>query len=521
MKHDQGRESTKLASFGLRESSLFVVAALALSTVLIAPSVQAPLVSDDYSLTVEARTLVWGEGFDSLYRPLRNVTLRWIGSAWPVAHPVPYRVLMGIFFAALLWQFALLVYRVEGNRTAGWFALLLAAFYPRMQEPLYWFAVLQDLCVLAFGLAAIHFFLIHRERGGWAWMAASCLAITLALGFKETAAVLLPVLILADLRFSARRGEDPWRWKYYLPLCAVIILYVGVVFLDLRHDRGAGSLQRGVHGLRSLEGIGSNLVRSFLAIFWPWAPLASMWEMLTPLNVAASFGSAGLTCLALGGRRLTGMVAMTLGMGCALAPTVLFGPYVTDRYVLSAALLVLWVLSTGAARLFDSATLSYRYLVPALVLVYVWAGLDSLRTSQAVWKAAGGEADRVRRETEEVIRRTNRPATVWAVRIPAYWNGTRVPVLGNGLRGILLYNGLSEDSVVIENFDIAGQDGVQEFWSKLVNCPSAEASSARSGDALVLDLGARPVASKEAACAVPLAENFELVQPKAFLRRTP
>ncbi len=484
-----------------------------------ASSLDAPLLSDDYSLLIETRTLVWGEGFDHLYRPLRNSSLRWLATVWPVADAAPYRILGAAFSTMFLWQFALLVWRVEKSSTAGYIALVLLGFYPRMGELFYWFSVLQDLCVLTLGLASIHFFLLHRERGGWKWMAGSCLAISIALGFKETAIILLPLLVLVDLRFSWRRGDYPWHWKRYLPLCTIALFYLAVVFLDLRHDSGTGSLQRGAHGLRSLAGIGSNLVRSLVAIFWPWAPLSSVWEMMTPLNLAASLTGVTLTWLSLGASRLPAGVAAAMGMASALAPTVLFGPYVTDRYVLSAALIPLWILATGAARLIESVSLGRRALGCALLLPYSLGGFLSLRADQAVWLTAGLEADRIRKESYPFVQHGPQVQKVWGIRIPARTHGEiRKPILGNGFRGILLYNGLSPESVVIENFDTASQPGIQEFWRGIAACPPA--IQTRSDKDLFLDLSAQHVASKDAACAMPLAEAFAHTQPEAFLRRT-
>jgi hypothetical protein len=502
----------------------FAALSLLLTLLFLAPSFSAPLVSDDYSLTVESRTLAWGQSFDSLYRPLRNIAMRAAAGVWPVTNPLPYRVLLSVTVFFFFFLFPLLIWRVEGDWRTALVGLILAAFYPRMQELYYWFSVWQDLCVLCLGLAAIHFFLLYRDRERFVWLLLSCFSVVLALGFKETAATLLPLLVLIDIRRSWLRGEALWRWRAYVPLGAVTLAYLAIVFLNLRQDAGTGSLQRGTHGLRSPAGVGSNVARSLLAVFWPWFQQSSVWIVLNPVNCLGALGTASLTffCLPRSGPRFggwRGVLLLAIAIAVGLAPTVLFGPHVTDRYIITAALAVFWVLAIGMGSAWASPGKPLRLVATVLLAAYCSAGYWSLRQSGEQWFEAGRRVDAARQQTASYVAAQPQPPVVYGIRIPAVHGDGRHFVLANGFIGILLANGLSMKAAVVENFGGEGPVAARDFWRLIEACPDVPPNPGASTP-LIFDLGVSPARAKDPTCALPILSRYENMHPELFLKRT-
>lgn len=216
-----------------------VVACLA-ALVVYWPALNSPPFGDDYIYFRAARDLSWGDYARAAFvphsqsnelllsgqfwRPLYFLSFR---ALWPLFHAniLPYHLLLlGIHFAtiALTW---LLARRLLHSDIAAGISALVVAVHPAGVDSVAWVSSLNS-AALPLMLAAWLVFIAATETGtrrvDWRLVARSVALAALALGFRETAIAIVPIIAAWYLCGPARdRLRD---WHAYLPLVPLLAL---------------------------------------------------------------------------------------------------------------------------------------------------------------------------------------------------------------------------------------------------------------------------------------------------------
>jgi len=290
------------------------------------------------------------------YRPLFLVWLRLncalfgLQAAWWHAASLALHLLVvWLVYRAALRLLELMAYEEATRRTTAALAALIFALHPVHVEAVAWISASSELLLTIFFLLAFTAYADSRlQAGHWRGMAASLAFFGLALLAKESALMLVPVLVGCELLVRHTQNRDSnWRWSLVRasaaigPWVAVALVYLAVRRSVLGEFGHTQVLLGNDVVLKTLPGLCWFYTRHLL---WPY-PLAILYDvfyvdsvhsrqfvipLLAMLPVAAAIWAA---CR---GSRAAQMA--TLWMGVTLLPVLdvsllRFNALAQDRYL--------------------------------------------------------------------------------------------------------------------------------------------------------------------------------------------
>jgi hypothetical protein len=210
---------------------LAVLAALAVLAYL--PALRLPFIADDYIQIALARLYGPSSGWralaaDALYRcRATSLVMTYWTERFFALNPLAYNWSSLILHILNTW----LVFALGAWRRIGWrISAVAAAFfavYEGHQEAVVWYSALPELLVFFFSLAALLLWILHLERKGLPYHVASLACFMLALGSKESAVVVVGLLLLTVLV-----ERDDWRRRLLeiAPYAALSLVYAYLIF---------------------------------------------------------------------------------------------------------------------------------------------------------------------------------------------------------------------------------------------------------------------------------------------------
>ena len=193
----------------LRHWRALLVLAL-LAVLAYAPMLNLPLLEDDYPNLWQAQQL--GAPADAvalLHNPvfrLRATSFWTMFLLWHIARlgPLLYHLTSLLLHIANTWLLYAICLAWRRMEPAAIWAAAFFAVAEGHQEAVIWFSAINELLQFLFGMAALWCWLRFSRRGNWAVWIAGLASFCLALLSKESAVVLLPLLLLAS-------GVKDWR----------------------------------------------------------------------------------------------------------------------------------------------------------------------------------------------------------------------------------------------------------------------------------------------------------------------
>ena len=212
----------------LRLSFLALAALLAY-----APSLDIPLIADDYPNLAQARSYGSPSGLPVLLRDaqfrLRSTSYWAMWILWQAGrvNPVVYHAASLLLHIANVWLLYLVAMAWPRMRAAAFWAALLFAVHEGHQEAVMWFSAINELLVFFFGMASLLCWLRSGVgKGRWRLELAGTVLFALALLSKESAVVLLPLFLLTAPGVATQRVTATWR---LLPRVALVLLALGSI----------------------------------------------------------------------------------------------------------------------------------------------------------------------------------------------------------------------------------------------------------------------------------------------------
>jgi hypothetical protein len=176
------------------------------------PSLSIPLIEDDYPNLWESHT--YGPAAAALpillHSPVFRLRATSYWTMWPLwrlFHTTswPYHLFSLLLHVVNVWLAYAIACLWPRMRPAAFWAAAFFAVAEGHQEAVMWFSAINELYMFLFGAASLALWLLACRPGSrWYWQAASALLFALALLSKESAAVWLPLFLLA-----APRGWRP------------------------------------------------------------------------------------------------------------------------------------------------------------------------------------------------------------------------------------------------------------------------------------------------------------------------
>lgn len=206
-----------------------------------APALAAPFVYDDFDSIVDNAFIRHPANIRLLFSPddyfagARKPRYRPVSAALYFAgyglwglNPLGQRLIKIVLHQGNAWLVYLLVGRLLRARRAGLVAALIFALHPVQTEAVDCIAFNDDLLATGFLLASLHLIRRALERASPAALGVGLLAYLAALLSKETALVLLPLLLLQEFCFPPRYS---WRRGFvHAALLSVTLLYLFLRF---------------------------------------------------------------------------------------------------------------------------------------------------------------------------------------------------------------------------------------------------------------------------------------------------
>lgn len=452
---------------------------LLLSALLIPllPSWNLGFVSDDYGHLVEAARLPITSSTDALHRPLRNILFR-LASAVFGLNPAPYHFVMialDLILVALLYRFVLLL---NDGRYAAFVAAAIFGFFPRSHQSLFWVAAAQDTVVGICALIACSAFLRYRRTGRWATCILALVSFSIALGFKETATAILPLLILLDATFGRQKSgsEVNHRWKAFLPFLIVTGLYLTWVLGD-----GAAQRYYGAQNFSQAVKLAAKFVLNMLV---PFSSPVEVREVLGHI-VPAIVVSLEVLIIAVASIALVRPRELSFAIGwivIAMGPTPVFGFY-TDRYILlpfaGLAVLLGFIAEAVVARA-GTKKLAVEAAVVGFVCLYLFASIPCLFRYQASWREAAREVRATVNETRRLHPNVPNGSIFYFVNLTHSKAHGQVYVFNTSLNGALWAAGY-DSSITGRRTFRADNSAEQRLVQQLLGCPRARVSDSTPG----------------------------------------
>ena len=343
----------KPASRTLALELLFVAG---LAVLAYAPSLNIGLIADDYPNISQART--WGNpaGLSTLLADaqfrLRSTSYWVMYVLWAAAGvaPVAYHAASLLLHVLNCWLLLAAGRAWPPMRAGALYAAAFFAVHEGHQEAVMWFSAISELLMFFFGFAAAVCWLeSHREAAGaWKLEVASAGLFALALLSKESAVILLPLLLLAA----------PDRWKRLWPqaaLCALALASIGASRTNsFRFTDGSFSLS---------APFWMTWPGSFVRLLWIWGWLALVFL---------------LACTPRGMRRPTLAALAWIGIGLVPYCFLTYSTRIPSRQTYLASAGLAWMFGLAAAHWRDAWPHRRRALAVFLALalvhntVYLW-----------------------------------------------------------------------------------------------------------------------------------------------------
>lgn len=443
----------------------------------ILPSWNLGFVSDDYGHLVEAAKFSPISATDGLHRPLRNIVFK-VAIAVFGLNPVPYHavlIALHLVLVALLYRFVLLL---DGGRYAAFMAALLFGFFPRSHQSIFWIAAFQDSVVGICLLVACSAFLRYKSTGRRAEYVLALVSFSVALGFKETATAILPLLLLLDITFGGRNAgaEGNNRWKIYVPFLIVTGLYLAWVFGEKLF--GVTGVTQHYYGFQSCSQSLKLAAKFALNIIVPFSP---------PVEVKETFGHVAsalvvsTTIATIAGASLTLLTMRQLSLAVAwifitMAPTVFFGLY-TDRYLLmpfvGMALLLGYVCEAIVLRIRTNKSTVRVAVVAAAAALYLCAAVPCLFHYQASWREAAREIQATINETRKLHPKVPNGSVFYFANLTHSKDYGQVYVFNTSLDGALWAGGFDRSVTGQRTFD-SDNPAEQQLVQQLLGCQRAD-----------------------------------------------
>ncbi len=211
-----------------------------LAIVIYWPALGSPPFGDDYIYLRAARDLSFADFAkaaitpqyqgseilltDRFWRPLYFLSFK---ALWPIfhGHMLPYHLLLlAVHFGTVLMTWAL-AKRLLRSAMGASLAALIVAVHPAGVDSIAWVSSLNSVAVplmlgawLAFAAAAES----DSKRRRWQFVTLSTVLCVAALGFRETAVAIVPVIVAWYLCCPARTRL--YNWRAYLPLLPLVAL---------------------------------------------------------------------------------------------------------------------------------------------------------------------------------------------------------------------------------------------------------------------------------------------------------
>lgn len=227
-----------------------------------------------------------------IYRPL---TLVWFKTLHHLADSAwVHRLLVLLLHLAVAVMFLLLLRKLLPSLTTFQqsIGVVLFAAHPVVVEPVAWIVGSSEPLMALFGLVSVYGWIRFREQNHRGWFAVSLLALVLAMLSKETAIILLPLMVVWDV---LRQGSLRAVWKAWISPVLIVGFYliIRAAVLD-RSSMGSDFSFTIDNGRRWLE----FLTLSFRYLFVPWPQpfylrypaegLIQAWEWITGVTVLLS-----------------------------------------------------------------------------------------------------------------------------------------------------------------------------------------------------------------------------------------
>jgi len=250
---------------------LLVLASLAILAYL--PTLTLPFISDDY-LQINLGRLYgpvsgWGAlAADALYRcRATSLVLTYWTERVAGLHPLPFYASSLLLHILNVWLlFALGAWKTIGWRNsavaAGFFAV-----YEGHQEAVVWYAAVHELLLFCFALLCFHCWIRWLGSNGGKYYWASISGFLLALGSKEAAVAIVPMLVVIALVDGAK-----WRTVLVRVLPFVVLAFVYCLLIYAARSTHYHFRDAGTFSLRAPFWI--TLPWSVWRLFWVWGLLS-------------------------------------------------------------------------------------------------------------------------------------------------------------------------------------------------------------------------------------------------------
>ena len=325
------------------------------------------------TLTFAPSSLLDFSAHEHFYRPVISLYF-WAATPLFGGSPVLFHWANNVLHAVN----ALLVFGLAATlgfrRPFAFFAAIVFLSMPAYIEAIAWVSALAEPVTTFFGIISVHALLMARRGDSPAWKAVSVAGFFLALITHESAAVLLPLLVLADWSLVRRPDADQpplWRelWtraRRFAPYGVLLLLYL---LVDLSVNRRnylveEGHYRMGFHAIENLLGYvvtlyaGKRNVPSFVAVGvgltllllrgTPRVVFAAAWILLTILPFSfftwsntsryAYMPAVGMAfLLAEGLEWLDWRLARVLNRNGRMAIVAVVGAFIAIRFMLFAA----------------------------------------------------------------------------------------------------------------------------------------------------------------------------------------
>ena len=293
----------------IRAAELLFLAVLAV--LAYAPSLNLPLIADDYPNISQARS--WGApgGLlallgDAQFR-LRSTSYWAMCALWNMAgmNPIAYHTASLLLHVCNTWLLFALV-RSWGSRhgpqpafptCSALYAAAFFAVHEGHQEAVMWFSAINELQLFFFGVAALVCWVrdCAADRPSWKLSAGGAVLFALALLSKESAVVVLPLCLLVS---------PPRRWKCLWPhavLCALAVASIAASRSNsFRFNDGSFSLS---------APFWITLPQSLARLMWIWG-----WPALAVVFLGSSRGTSGETGRAAKRAAVTALAWMAIAL---------------------------------------------------------------------------------------------------------------------------------------------------------------------------------------------------------------
>jgi hypothetical protein len=458
-----------------RWGSLLILVVILLGVLL--PAYRLGFTSDDYGNLVEASVkLPLIESVDGLHRPLRNIVFKlsyWIFGL----NAAPYHlavILLHLVAVVCLYRFIL---RLSASGWAAFVGAAIFGFFPRNHQILFWIAASQDSVVTICALIACTAFIHGGTKGRLKSASVALIAFSIALGFKETAIAILPLLLLVDLacRSDLALCSLRDRCKLYLPffaVAAVYALWLGGLF-------GRSDVPQQFYGTQSLSQslklagkFGVNMILPFSS------PVEIKQVIHRPLLLAGVF--VGLLLIAGAAFALVKPRKILLSAGwfiISAAPTAVLGFY-TDRYLALPFIglaMLLGFIAEGVLLHLKGHWIA-RLAIVFLIAVYTLESVSRLTYYRQQWGEAAEEIRVTLDETRRLYPHVPAGSVFFFVNLTHSRAAGQVYVFNTSLNGMLLAWGYDKSVTARRTFS-SKEPPERQLVDKLLEDCSASPSS--------------------------------------------